>query len=501
MKTKNIFLGLIMCISVAVSAQTNTFYFMEEVPTRNAMNPAFMPNTSFYLDFFILPSFYFEGGTNAFAIRDVLLKNNDNEWVTALHSSQSPNKLYSRIPKTSEIGAKFGLDILNFGFRVKDKNYFNFSLGAKADAAAYLPKDLFKLALFGTPYEDDINSFNLKNLGVNAALYGEVGLGYTMQLTKRITVGAKLKGLVGFAGAFTNFKKLNLNASKEEWELDGQGNAYLITPHLLSWDKENQKFAPNSPEKWTDFIQGFGGAIDLGATWEPIKNLVISAAVTDIGFIRWSKPQDIVQVSASSSFSFKGFEYKVGDKLDGDFFSNAWDSIKSGLLYNYDINSGNKKVSQWLTANVNLGAELGLLKNKLSVGVLSNTRINRAKVMQEVTLAVNIRPIDWFKTYISYTFFDGRYSNLGLGISLRMGAINTFFVMDYIPFSWVKMSNLSENQTKAISLPYGMSRVNLQAGMTLNFGRDSSDKAKNKDKEENKDKKKKKKKEKEKETI
>ena len=471
MKTKYIFLGLIMCIAANVSAQTNTFYFMDEVPTRNAMNPAFMPNTKFYLD--VLPSFYFEGGTNAFAVRDFLLKNKDKEWVTALHPSQSAYKLYNRIPKTSEIGANVGLNIINFGFRVKEKNYFTFDFGVKANAAAYLPKDLFKLVLFGTPDEDGINSFKLKNLGINATVYGEFGVGYTRQLTEKITVGGKLKGLVGVAGAYTKFKKFNLNASKEQWEFEGQGNAYLITPNILSWNENEKKFDQNGfSNNWKDYIQGGGIAIDLGATYEPIKNLVVSVAVTDIGFINWNKPQGIVQMSASSSFAFKGLEYTVGDSFDADYWSNTWDSIKNGLLYNYEIKNGDKNVSQSLTASVNIGVEYGILKNKISFGALSNTRINQSKVMQEITLAANFRPVEWFKAYLSYSFFDGRYSNLGLGLNLRMGPVNTYLVMDYIPLSFVRLSG----ENTKFTLPYGMSRANFQAGMTFNFGRDSAKK-------------------------
>ena len=483
MKTKNIFLGLIMCIAVGASAQTNTFYFMDEVPTRHAMNPAFMPNTAWYWNVF-LPSFYVEA-TTGFAMKDFLLKNN-NEWVTAFHPSQNINKLYNRIPRTTEIGTNVGLNLINFGFRAKDKNYFTFDLGVKANASAYIPKNFFKLALFGTPDEHGINRYNLKNLGINAAVYGELGLGYMRQINDKVNVGFKLKGLVGVAGAYSKFNKLNLNASIEEWQLDGQGEAYFVTPNMAYWDADAEKptLRFNDPlfsKNWRDYFQGFGGAIDLGVTYEPIKNLVISAAVTDIGFIRWNKPQSMVHLVADGAFSFKGLEYKVGDNVSGDYWANQLDSIWNTLLDNYEIKNGGKKFNQWLTANVNVGIEYGVLKNKISFGALSNTRINQARLMQEVTLALNLRPADWFKTYFSYTFMDGRNS-IGLGINLRMGAVNTFIVMDYIPLHWAKLydddkpRNHNDFNANVATIPFGSSRFNIQAGLTLNFGRDSSDK-------------------------
>ena len=468
-----------MCIAFGASAQTNTFYFMDEVPTRHSMNPAFIPNTAWYWNI-IFPSVYVEGGSNVFALKDVLMKNN-NEWVTALHPSQDINKLYNRIPRTTEIGTRFKLDVINFGFRAKEKNYFTFDLGLRGDVSAYIPKDLFKFAFVGAPDEFGINKFNLKNLGVNGAVYGELGLGYMRKISDKVNFGFKLKGLVGVAGAYSKINKANLSASGREWNMDWQGDAYLMTPKMISWDTKDSTFRPNDPifsKNWKDYIQGFGGAIDLGITYEPIKNLVISAAVTDLGFIRWNKPQDMVHVGANGSFAFKGIEFKVGKDVPDNYWQNIGDSLKNELSGNYTIENGGKKINQMLTANVNVGIEYGVLDNKISFGALSNTRINQTRVVEEVTLAVNFRPADWFKTYFSYTFFDGKYNNIGLGLSFRMGPVNTFLVMDYIPLNWIKTSNLYEGQTKAIPLPYGTSRFNVQMGLTFNFGRDSSDKDK-----------------------
>ena len=475
MKTRHIFLSIILtiCFASGVSAQTNTFYFMDEVPTRNSMNPAFMPNTAWYWNGLIFPSFYFEGSTG-FALKDFILKNDKKEWATALYSPKNVSKFYNGIPKSTEIGTKMGINLVSFGFRAKEKNYFSFDIGVKADVSAYLPKDIFKLALFGTPEEHKINKYNLKNLGVNAALYGELGLGYTRKINDKVNIGFKLKGLVGLDGAFSKFKKLNLNASKNEWTLEGQGDAYIISP--ISYHSNDSSWSASGD--WKDWLlkpKGFGGAIDLGVTYEPIKNLVISAAVTDLGFIRWNKPDNMVHFSTNGSFSFKGLEYKVGDEFDSDYWAETWDSIKNDLTASYEIKQGGKKVNQWLTTNVNVGIEYGILNNKISFGALSNTRINQARIMEEVTLAINFRPADWFKTYFSYTFMDGKYNNLGLGLNLRMGCVNTYLVLDYIPLNWAK-TRFSENQEKAVTLPYGTSRVNVQMGLIFNFGRNSSDK-------------------------
>ena len=62
---------------------------------------------------------------------------------------------------------------------------------------------------------------------------------------------------------------------------------------------------------------GIGAAIDLGIKYEPIKNLVVSASVTDLGMIYWNRN--------SISASMQGFhaineliDYTVGDTLSTD---------------------------------------------------------------------------------------------------------------------------------------------------------------------------------------
>jgi len=471
MKTKNLLLGMILCVAVGATAQTNTFYFMDGVPTRHSMNPAFMPNTAWYWNI-IFPSLYFEGGTNVFALKDIFMKN-DVEWVTFLHPSRDKNKLYKQIMCTTELGTRFKLDFINFGFRVKEKNYFTFDLGLRGDVSVYIPKDMFKLTFYGTPDEHGENKFNLKNFGVNAAIYSELGLGYMRKISDKVNFGFKLKGLVGFDGAFSKIKKMNLSASKSAWEMDWQGDAYAMFPMTYNPSDTTFKFS----DDWKKWVtpKGFGAAIDLGVTYEPIKNLVISAAVTDLGFIHWNKPNDMVHFKGKNSFAFKGIEYKYGDDFADDFWSNVWDTLKNDLAGNWEVNMGGKKVNQMLTANINVGIEYGVLDNKISFGALSNTRINQTRVIEELTLAVNFRPVDWFKTYFSYTFLDGKYNNIGWGVNLRMGPVNTYLVLDYIPLNWIKYS---DSNVSKVPIPYGTSRFNVQMGLTFNFGRDSSDKDK-----------------------
>ncbi len=469
--TKIIFaitLGLCCCLPLA--AETNTYYFMDEVPMRSSMNPAFMPNTKFYLDFIVMPSFSFEAGNNALAFKDIIYRN-DGKMVTPLYSPDGVDKLYKRFKRANVFDMNFSMNILEFGFRFREKNYLTFGLDLNMSGNVMLPRDMFKLALYGTPDEFGINSFNFKRFGIDMELYGEFGVGYMRRINEQWTVGGKASLLMGYAGAKTKVNKFRLDASRNSWDVTADADAYFSAP-LNFEQKEDGTVDFGSVELQDNYLQllykpaGHGASFDVGFTYEPIKHLVVSAAITDLGFIYWHR--NIVSGHANGVYSFTGVEYEPGDSID---FAQIGDDALDALHFKSEKNGG---FAQMIHGNFNAAVEYGILKNKISFGLLSHMRFNAQYVSEEVTLAANFRPLDWLKAYLSYSFVNSRGNNIGLGLSLRAGALNMFLAMDYIPLYWAKTQFPGDKSTYPI--PYGTQRVNVQMGMNLNIGRDSGDK-------------------------
>jgi len=69
---------LVLCLSFstfkAYSQQVNTMYFMENVPVRNYLNPAFQPLSNFYLGFPILGFTQFGVGNNSLKILHIMMQ-------------------------------------------------------------------------------------------------------------------------------------------------------------------------------------------------------------------------------------------------------------------------------------------------------------------------------------------------------------------------------------------------------------------------------------------
>ncbi|MDD7528825.1 MAG: DUF5723 family protein [Bacteroidales bacterium] len=476
MKTNKIFaiLATSLCVATTSLAETNTYYFMDEIPMRSSMNPAFMPNTQFYLDFVFLPNLSLSVGNNSFALKDAIFEH-DGQIVTALHPSQNVDDLYKRIKRTTSFDMDLNINILEFGFRFRERNYLTFGLGVNVDGGLFLPRDLFKLALYGTPDEYGINSFNFKRTGLNLTAYGEFGVGYMRRINEQWTVGGKLSLLMGYAGATSKVRNLKLDASRDAWDVTAYADIYASMPLTFGTkDDGTVDFASASPyEDSMDYVKmlykpaGHGASLDVGFTYEPIKYLVISGAITDLGFIYWH--DNIIGGQLDGTYHFTGITWEPGDSVNlQKIGQDALDAFQFQSVQNQ------KGFAQMMHGNFNAAIEYGILKNKISFGLLSHMRFNAQRVTEEVTLAANFRPLDWLKAYLTYSFVNSRWNNIGLGLNLRVGMFNMFLAMDYIPLNWAKMT-VAEGGN-AIPIPYGTQRVNVQMGMNWNIGRDSSDK-------------------------
>lgn len=470
--------------SAKVNGQTSaTLYFMEEIAERNNMNPAFTPNCKFYLDLPIMPNFYLDLGNNSLSLSNLLYLNNGNT-TTALSSAASIDKFYNTLQPTTTISTNLALNLLSFGFQINERSYFTFDLGLNVSANVYIPKDIFGLALYGTPDAYGVNSFDLSSLGVSADIYSSLGLGYMYKINDQWTVGTKLKLLMGYANITTNFNNVDLNASSDEWnvQIDGQINGSVPLEFDKTADGQLDLMSmaiPDVSSLLSLLYQpgGIGGAIDLGVTYKPIKGLTVSAAITDLGFIHWNR--NLVTASVSDfTYSIDGLiddtslSDIMGNNISMDSTSALATQFVDDLLEATTATEG-EAYNSMIYANFVVGAEYGVLNNKISVGVLNRLKFNNAYTHNELTLSLNLRPIDWIKTTFSYTYINQFAANMGVGLNFRICAMNMYLLADFVPLSYATL--VSEANNMSIPVPYNTQRVTLQAGMALNIGRFSND--------------------------
>ena len=222
--------------NIGKAQNTNTLYFMDNIAERNNINPAFTPNCNFYLDFIFLPNLYMNFGNNNFIFNDFIYNQNGTPSLF-LNSQQNIDQFYNSLNPSTEIKFNFGLNILSFGFKVK-KHYFTFDMGVNAETYAYMPRDIFKLALYGAQDPHGVNKFDFSTLGIDASLYSKVGLGYMYQINNKWQIGVKAKFLMGYANISTQINQMELGISRQSWTLETDGAIKASLPLHISTNED-----------------------------------------------------------------------------------------------------------------------------------------------------------------------------------------------------------------------------------------------------------------------
>jgi len=471
---KNIIYKLVIFISFCLfainvnSQQVNTMYFMDNVPYRNYLNPAFQPYSNFYLGFPVFGFSQFGVGNNSLTLKDFAFKDANGNPILFLNPNGSVDNFYNTLNAVTSFKTDVQLNLLNFGFRT-GKAYWNFSITEKVDAQVGLPKDFMKLLLYGTPNMEN-NVYDLKNLGVDMSAYTEIGLGYAREINDKWNVGAKLKFLAGTANVNTAIQNLDLNAGIEQWTLKGQGSMNVAIPGNLQIGNNFQSFNYTKPSGPTDFIQpcGMGAGVDLGVTFKPVKELILSAALIDLGFINWNK--NVNNVGFTTDYTFTGLGTIDAEKnMDPQVLS---DSILTAFKNSSKTSQSTNAYTTYTSPKLNVGIEYGFFDNKLSVGVLSRTIKHNDVYDEELTASINGKPIDWFDLSVSYSIFNGRMSNIGAGLGLRIGIIHWFLSADYIPLRYASIGNPVSLGPVTINpiAPYNTKGINLAFGASFVFG-------------------------------
>lgn len=449
--------SLIGCFAVVVLyAQPNTMYFMNYLPYQSYMNPAIQPACRVYVELPAISAINFSLGNNSLSMNDFVYMN-QGQMVTALHPELGDKtSLLNAFSANTKFYQDLSFSLLGFGFKIKENGYLSINASLRQDMAFYIPKDFVKLALYGTPEENQVNTFNLQSLGFDASAYMDLSAGYSHKINEQFTVGLRAKLLVGLLDANLGFNELELQASQEEWRIIGNASARFSAPTVtVLVDNDGMIEEVAIPDdvlnSLTDYRPNLGLGFDLGAVYKPIENLSLSVAIRDLGFISWKNGY---QQSASIDFAFEGIEFDI-TQMDSDYA----DSLLTVLQDSYTVEEMKTGYTSMLKSKIYLGAEYAFLNNKMSVGLLSKTTVENSQAFGELTASLNMRPLSWFGTSFSYSLFNGNFSSMGIGVNLRIPPFSFYIAGDYFPLYF-----------SSEMIPYKMRGMNMQTGMVMTFG-------------------------------
>lgn len=472
---------LLICglmLSMSANAQyLRSSYFMEGASSRLQLNPGLQP-TRGYFNIPVIGSLNVGASSNVLGVEDIkdILDSGDNLF--------SNDKLYSRLKDENHLNVNLNTDILSFGW-YKGKGFWSVNVGLRLDVDASLQKNMFEYLrqvneFSGINTISDLKQLNggFQNTDVNVNSWMEVGLGYSHPVTDKLTVGGRMKVLLGVAKA-----QLKVNNYKFDAQYDN--TLANLTPEQINERIQNGTLNPNTElgrASYTadayvsttmkgggleydqdgmisgfDFagenagVAGMGLGVDLGASYKILDNLTVSASVLDLGYIKWKGSETTLATTnvtetekiTASNYQEIADKYSNSDFLDMDRFNLKQEEGMS-------IGSEKKK----LAATVVLAGEYALLNNMVSVGAIYTSRFVQPKTMNELTLSATVRPKNWFNAAVSYSPILA--SGKSFGLALKLGPV--FVGTDYMFFG---KNSKSVNAFLGISCPMGKKKASI----------------------------------------
>ena len=481
-KLIGVFFIMLVCTLSANAQFLRTSYFMEGTHYRQQLNPALTP-TKGYFNLPVIGAVNATVGSTSLGYQDIIdIIDDGDDFYT------KPDFM-NRLKDNNKLNVNFSTEILSAGW-YKGKNFWSFNIGLRTDIGANLTKNMFTfLNEMETVEENWRNSnYDISGQQLNINAYTEIGLGLSRQINSRLTVGARVKALLGIGNMELKLNRVAMSAnlpsdqqinqwsSESYWnsmtpsqaaqaaqELKDKFNNYhanlTVGAELKSSFKGLELQEEEGKDYVTDFdfdsgklgIAGYGFGIDLGASYKILDNLTVSASVlasanpdpidikgsTYANMVDPNNPNTVMNAVNQLQNDAQGYMDRVtnGDVLDYD-------------MLQLEVSDAKESRKSRLASILVLGAEYGFFNNKLAVGVLSTTRFVQPDALTELTFSANYRPKSWFNVALSYSAIQSAGKSFGLG--LKLGPL--FVGTDYMFLG--KNSN-SVNGFVGVSIPLG----------------------------------------------
>lgn len=475
-RTGLILAALASCIFIQAAAQESmkSGYFVEGYTFRHQLNPAFASSRSY---FSIPVAGNANIGVNSNMGIGTFLYPRDGQLTTFMNSSVSANEFLGQLKDNNKLNASVFVPFTSVGFWGIKGGFTTVEMGLKTNAMTSLPYGLFDFMKNLGAKED----YSINNIGIKASSYMEIALGHSRKVTDRLSIGAKVKFLVGVMRADAKVNDMQVHMAADKWSVNANGSLNMSAPMLsvpvkngdeIDWDNIGMAEMNSFSDVMSSLFSGlgYGAALDLGAAYKfddgLLDGLTLSAAVLDLGFISWGT--SVNAVTASEPWEFDGFEdisLESGNENSLKEQMNSLADSFSGLLKFRKL-ADTKGNTDMLACTVNVGAEYEMpFYRRLSVGVLSSTRISGPYTFSEGRLSANVEPVDWFGLSTSYGI-SSFGSSWGAMVSFNFPGIGLFLGTDNIPTSVTKPIGKS-----GIGLPYRKTNFNLHFGLVFNVGK------------------------------
>ena len=434
-------LGLLsMCSLHAMAQQLNSAYFTNDYKFRHTMNPAY-GNEQNYVS---MPGF---GNVNVstmgnFGYEDVIFDNpmfpsTSKDRLTTFMNPyiSTADALKGFNSGDNKILGDVSITVLSAGFKGFG-GYNTIELNARTSFGMSLPYELFEFAK-----NTGNRTYNIGNISANGQAFAELAFGHSRQINEKLRVGAKVKLLFGAGRGDVNIDNVKADlAADDKWTVSGHAKSEVSVKGFTykTEEKEYKEEGRGTYQYVNDVdvdgagLGGFGLAFDLGGVYKINNDFTVSAALLDLGFIKWSN--NMVAVNGGEEFVFNGFhDVAVNEDRGGSTLSMQGDKYSDQLadFANLQDKGDEGGRTTGIGATLNLGCEYTLpVYRKITFGVLSSTRFRGDYSWTEARVSANWTPLKWIDGGVNMAY--GAYRNsFGWVVNCHPKGYNFYVVMDH----------------------------------------------------------------------
>lgn len=340
----------------------NSGYFTDGYLFKHQLNPA-MESDKAYFSIPVLGNLNI-GTRGNIGMANFIYPAEGNKLTTFMNSSVNADEFLGGLKDINRMSMSMNTSIISMGFRAWG-GFNTLDIGLRSNTSMYIPKDFFEFMKLGQSGTNTV--YDLGTMGITSSNYVEVALGHSRQIFDRLRVGAKFKVLLGGAYANVNFNNTKITLSEDKWEVSANGEMNVALAGLSIPTKEESGAEYGAGEETlVDFdnikmgtpgLGGFGLALDLGATYEVMKHLTVSAAIKDLGFMNWSN--NTYASTNNEPWTFDGFKELSIDGDSENSLDNQLDRLTNDFesYTNLHRRSTGGKLNKALAATLNLGVE------------------------------------------------------------------------------------------------------------------------------------------------
>lgn len=454
---RKVFFFLTLLITTNLVAQNKQLlYNFTDIPQSLMINPGADVKYKWYAGVPFLSGISMNVGSTGFSAYD-LFANDGVDFNTKIRN------IISSTTNRDKIILNEQMELLSGGFRIGDfdhKMYFSFGLYQEFDLLSYIPYDIAILAIDGN--KDYLGKrFNLGDINFKADLSSVFHFGINKKIQDNLIVGARAKiySSIFNASSVDNAGYIYTNTSKDSfYEQIIYSNLQLNTSGVSQYDDTNKNSNIGADVKKGILLGGnLGLGLDLGLTYYPQSNVQFTASIIDLGSVKQSKNVE--------NYSYKGFyNYKgLVPHFNNENAAQAnYQDFKNAIV----LDTLHTKYTTWRPTKFNASAQYSFEEERVVDGSC-NCEGTDPSIFYKSTLGAQLftmttpkSPLFALTTFYkrnfsksfqmkaTYTVDSFSFTNVGLGMSTKVGPVNFYVLADNV----LSYSDLSKANSLSFQL-------------------------------------------------